>query len=158
MPSAALFPKTSNHGLCMLLSDMAGFEKRGGWRKDLQCPCCLRHYASTIRLCRHLHHSAFCRRRLANQPDRVDPAPGQGSRKAPKEHLLCAPTLQALGPSQDQVNDDVDDELDRPSAEVLDCLGLLHLEELDLVSEQDEAWRVSVYPSPVSAFHSSDCV
>ena len=34
VPSAASFSKTSNHGLCMLLSDMAGFEKRGGWRKD----------------------------------------------------------------------------------------------------------------------------
>ena len=30
-----------------------------------QCPGCLRHYASNLRLCRHLHHSTSCRHFLA---------------------------------------------------------------------------------------------
>ena len=90
-----------------------------------QCPGCLRHYASNIRLCRHLHHSAHCRKFLTGQQDRVHPQPGQGSKQTPKEHLLCTPTLQALGPLQACTDEEVESELERPSAEVLECLSLL---------------------------------
>ena len=106
-----------------------------------QCPGCLRHYASNIRLCRHLHHTQSCRRFLNGQCERVVPQPGQGSKRAPKEHLLCEPTLQAHGPFPVLGGDVVDDELERPSAEVLECLSLLSYDDQYLHLQPGEAWE-----------------
>ena len=106
-----------------------------------QCPVCLRHYASHVRLCRHLHHSTPCRNFRTAHKDWIPPQPGQGSKKAPKEYLLCAPALQALGPVPAQICTEVDHELERPSAEVLDCLSLLEFDDLDLHKEPDETWE-----------------
>ena len=106
-----------------------------------QCPGCLRHYASNIRLCRHLHHSEPCRRFLNGHRERVTPQPGQGSKRAPKEYLLCAPTLQAHGPFPVPAGDEIDDELGRPSAEVLDCLSFLNYDGSSLELQPVEAWE-----------------
>ena len=106
----------------------------------LQCPCCLKHFATNVRLCRHLRHSATCRSTLLTNHMRVNPLPGIGSRKAPKEHLHCAPTLQAAGPTQPAPNGCIEDELNRPAAEVLDCLALLDFDGLSRRFDPEIAW------------------
>ena len=108
--------------------------------EGLQCPHCLRHYATHIRLCRHIAYSAACRRALSGL-NRSSPLPGQGSRKAPKEHMFCAPTLQAAGPAPPPRGEAVDDELNRPSAEVLDCLRSLDFDGLSGRFDPEEAWE-----------------
>ena len=106
----------------------------------LQCPHCLRHFATNIRLCRHIRHSTACRRTLLGSRQRTAPLPGVGSRKAPKEHLFCAPTLQAAGPHQREEVEWIEDELDRPAAEVLDCLAHIDYDGLGLKFDPDVAW------------------
>ncbi|CAE7812872.1 unnamed protein product [Symbiodinium necroappetens] len=105
-----------------------------------QCPHCMRHYATTVRLCRHVRHSDACRRALLNRGERVHPAPGVGSRKAPKEHLFCAPTLQAEGPCPQELDGHLDDEMNRPSAEVLDCLAQIDFDGGLATMTDDEIW------------------
>ena len=90
-----------------------------------QCAHCLRHYATNIRLCRHLQHSTVCRRALLGSKSRSTPAPGVGSRKAPREDLQCTPTLQASGPSLQVPSFEIEAELRRPSAEILHCLEVI---------------------------------
>ncbi|CAE7570985.1 CPK1, partial [Symbiodinium necroappetens] len=109
--------------------------------EGLQCPQCLRHFATHVRLCRHLRHSATCRRPLLSNSHRNAPVPGIGSRKAPKEHLFCAPTLQAAGPKTFVIGDPVEDEVDRPAAEVLDCLDLLDFDGLGTHFDPDTIWN-----------------
>ena len=106
----------------------------------LQCPHCLRHFATNVRLCRHIRHSTACRRTLLGNRQRTAPLPGIGSRKAPKEHLFCAPTLQAAGPHQREDVEWIEDELDRPAAEVLDCLAHIDYDGLGLNFDPDVAW------------------
>ena len=122
--------------------------KRHGRRKEvrslcdgLQCPHCLRHYATNMRLCRHIEYSKSCKRALMSANTRVSPLPGQGSRKAPKEHLFCAPTLQAAGPSRPCQAAFSDDELLRPSAEVLDCLQALDFDGISACPCPDVLWE-----------------
>ena len=106
----------------------------------LQCPHCLKHFATNIRLCRHVRHTPLCRRALLSGHHRTNPVPGIGSRKAPKEHLFCAPALQAAGPKAHDIGDYVEDEFDRPSAEVLDCLALLDFDGIGQNLDQAVVW------------------
>ena len=106
----------------------------------LQCPICLKHFATNIRLCRHVRHTKAFRQSLLSGHHRIDPLPGIGSRRAPKEFLYCAPTLQAAGPKTFDIGDHIEDEIDRPSAEVLDCLALLDFDGLGRNLDQDVAW------------------
>ena len=103
----------------------------------LQCQCCLKHFATNIRLCRHLRS----RRALLGNLHRVSPLPGIGSRKAPKEHLYCAPTLQAAGPRPLVDGVFIEDELDRPAAEVLDCLAHLDFDGPDQPLDTTVIWE-----------------
>ena len=52
-----------------------------------QCPTCLRHYTTDVKLCRDLKYSTTCRRPLLSDPGAL-----------PNPVLFCAPTLQAFGP------------------------------------------------------------
>ena len=92
-----------------------------------QCPSCLKHFASAsaVKLGRHLKYSAACRSHLLATGRRNAPEPGIGSRKAPDDGLLLMPTLQAEGPHPRLEARFIDDEEERPSAEVLDCLAHL---------------------------------
>ena len=90
-----------------------------------QCPTCLRHYPTPIQLGRHLKHSRPCRQPLLSRGFWSAPEPGQGNRKAIDKGLICAPALQAEGPAGPQIDIFVEDEVRRPSAEVLDCLALV---------------------------------
>ena len=90
---------------------------------------------------RHLRNSVTCRRTLLGTPHRINPLPGIGSKKAPKEHLFCAPTLQAAGPRPSATGDYVDDELDRPAAEVLDCLAHLDFDGHSHAFSPDVVWE-----------------
>ena len=90
-----------------------------------QCPTCRRHYPTPVQLCRHLKHSWKCRQPLLTQECWSTPEPGQGNRRAIEQGLACAPPLQAEGPAMPDTALFVADEIQRPSAEVLDCLDLL---------------------------------
>ena len=90
-----------------------------------QCPSCLKHFASAVKLGRHLKYSAACRSHLLATGRRNAPEPGVGSRKAPDDGLLLMPTQQAEGPHPRLEARFIDDEEERPSAEVLDCLAHL---------------------------------
>ena len=90
-----------------------------------QCPTCLRHYPTPIQLARHLKHSRPCRQPLLSRGFWSVPEPGQGNRKALDKGLICAPALQAEGPARPEIDIFVEDEVRRPSAEVLDCLALV---------------------------------
>ncbi|CAE6922405.1 unnamed protein product [Symbiodinium sp. CCMP2456] len=79
-----------------------------------QCPHCLRHYATNVRV---------------------------GSLKAPKEHLHCAPTLQASGPSQPALNGPINDEMERPSAELLECLSHIDYDSRAAEIPEEEFWE-----------------
>ena len=78
-----------------------------------QCPVCLKHYSSNVKLSRHVRYSR----------QRYLPEPGMRSRKGPDDSLHLGPPLQALGPVPAQREIQLDEEKDRPSAEVLDCLA-----------------------------------
>ena len=106
-----------------------------------QCAHCLRHYATNARLCRHLQHSVVCRKTLLAASCRVEPAPGIGSRKAPREDLHCAPTLQADGPPPKPPCFEVEDEFERPSAEVLHCLELITYDHQEGRIAHEELWE-----------------
>ena len=121
----------------------------------LQCQCCLKHFATNVRLCRHLRNSVNCRRSLLGKLHRVSPLPGIGSRKAPKEHLHCAPTLQAAGPRPLTAGGYIEDELDRPAAEVLDCLAHLDFDGLSRTFDPDVLWERDRL-SPVFVFLPGD--
>ncbi|CAE7440432.1 CPK1 [Symbiodinium sp. KB8] len=88
-----------------------------------------------------IRNSVTCRRTLLGTPHRINPLPGIGSKKAPKEHLFCAPTLQAAGPRPSATGDYVDDELDRPAAEVLDCLAHLDFDGHSHAFSPDVVWE-----------------
>ena len=129
----------------------------------LQCQHCLRHFATNVRLCRHLRHSAACRRTLLGTGRRIVPVPGIGSRKAPKEHLFCAPTLQAAGPQPLARGDWIDDELDRPAAEVLDCLAHIDFDGIGHDFDPDVVWTrirqaFSCICLPAKRLHVTACV
>ena len=89
------------------------------------CPACLQHYSSNIKLSRHIRYSVRCRSQLLAANHRTAPEPGIRSRKAPDDGLCLLPTLQAEGPRPLQLPTRIDVESDRPSAEVLDCLAHL---------------------------------
>ena len=131
--------------------------------EGLQCQHCLKHFATNVRLCRHLRHSTACRRTLLGQGRRITPVPGIGSSKAPKEHLFCAPTLQAEGPQLTIKGEWIDDELDRPAAEVLDCLAHIDFDGIGQDFDPDVVWaRVrqafSCICLPVRRLHVTACV
>ena len=64
----------------------------------LACPICLRTFASNIRLCRHVQHSAPCKEQLIRRGFHAPVGPGMGSRHARNEAELMAPAMQGLGP------------------------------------------------------------
>ena len=88
-----------------------------------QCPICLKHYSSNVKLSRHVPYSKTCRGQLLALGQRHHPEPGIRSRKGPDDSLHLGPPLQALGPMPAQREIQLDEERDRPSAEVLDCLA-----------------------------------
>ena len=131
--------------------------------EGLQCQHCLRHFATNVRLCRHLRHSAVCRRTLLGNGRRTTPAPGIGSRKAPKEYLFCAPALQAAGPQLPHEGGWIEDELDRPAAEVLDCLAHIDFDGIGQDFDPDIVWTrirqaFSCTCLPARRLHVTACV
>ena len=93
----------------------------------LQCQACLRHFTTHVKLCRHLQYFPVCRHALQARGFSCTPEPGIGSRKSVDAGNLQAPSLQAQGPLLPPSNTEWEGYLDRPSAEVAECLGhLLH--------------------------------
>ena len=70
------------------------------------CPACLRVYASHIRLCNHLHHSAACAQQLRLAGFRSAVQPGLNSRKDNQSRPAFGPVLQAQGPQPRTLVDD----------------------------------------------------
>ena len=64
----------------------------------LQCQCCLRHFGTNVRLCKHLAYSATCRKRLQAAGHFCETLPGQGSRHYADTTVPQVPVLQAAGP------------------------------------------------------------
>ena len=106
-----------------------------------QCQSCLRHFSTHVKLCRHLNHSRACRLHLHEAGLSCQAEPGQGSRKAPDEGKFQAPSLQAQGPILSHGAGAWSEYLDRPSAEVMDCLAVLD-SGLSLTQlSREEAWE-----------------
>ncbi|CAE7446249.1 unnamed protein product [Symbiodinium sp. CCMP2592] len=63
-----------------------------------QCPICMKHFTSAVKLSRHLGYSQTCRDRLLAAGSRHAPEPGVGSRKAHDDGADLTPVLQASGP------------------------------------------------------------
>ena len=110
-------------------------------QKGTQCQACLRHFTTHIKLCRHLNQQKECRTLLQTAGYSCHVEPGQGSRKAPDEGKFQAPTLQAQGPRLQAASYDWLGELERPSAEVLDCLALLGVGLEDFPCVEDAVWE-----------------
>ena len=84
------------------------FKTHGKVRKErtlvegLTCPICLKTYASNIRLCRHVQHSATCKVRLLAEGYAATVAPGVGNKRAGREEDLLRPAMQGYGPLREQ--------------------------------------------------------
>ena len=76
------------HGLFTPLKGLGGVKSYARLlATGTQCPTCLRHYTTDVKLCRDLKYSTTCRRPLLSDPGAL-----------PNPVLFCAPTLQAFGP------------------------------------------------------------
>ncbi|CAE7657229.1 unnamed protein product [Symbiodinium sp. CCMP2592] len=105
-----------------------------------QCQKCLRHFATNLKLCKHLAYSHQCRRSLQVAGYHAPVEPGQGSTRGEDQHRVQAPVLQAEGPVLPFDSAEWCDEADRPVAEILDCLrhvglGIAH-DDVPAVEEQ----------------------
>ncbi|CAE7455880.1 unnamed protein product [Symbiodinium sp. CCMP2592] len=105
-----------------------------------QCPVCLKHFTSAVKLSRHLGYSSACRNRLLSSNSRHDPEPGIGNRRAHDDGVDLTPVLQASGPLPCPLQVVVEEETARPSAEILDCLALLDHDGLVPSLTEDEVW------------------
>ena len=63
-----------------------------------QCPVCLKHYASTEKLCNHVRYSLPCKAALLSSGNRCEPQPGVGSRRFDDGTSTQLPAVQAEGP------------------------------------------------------------
>ncbi|CAE7228130.1 unnamed protein product [Symbiodinium sp. CCMP2592] len=87
-----------------------------------QCQKCLRHFATNLKLCKHLAYSTSCRKSLQVTGHHTPIEPGQGSTKGEDAGRCQTPVLQAAGPTLPLDSTEWIDEIDRPVAEILDCL------------------------------------
>ena len=90
-----------------------------------QCQHCLRHFGTNLKLCKHLAYSATCRHALCAAGYKCTTAQGQGSRNAEDPGRSQAPVLQASGPHLAPSDAAWLDELERPVAEIIDCLSCI---------------------------------
>ena len=104
----------------------------------LQCQCCMRHFGTNLKLCKHLAYSSQCRKRLQAAGHFCDVLPGQGSRQCAETHAPQAPVLQAAGPTLSLLADQWEDADSRPVAEIETCLLHLGFDGLDL--SESELW------------------
>ena len=105
-----------------------------------QCPICLKHFTSGVKLSRHVRYSSVCRRQLLSTRERYTPEPGVGSRCAPDDSLLLLPALHAEGPRPCPVHLDVESEEERPSAELVDCLAHLDFDGRLVRLPEEDFW------------------
>ena len=105
----------------------------------LQCQCCMRHFGTNLKLCKHLAYSAQCRKRLQAAGHFCETLPGQGSRHWDTIHASQAPVLQAAGPTLSLHDDQWADEDARPVAEVETCLAHIGFDGSEL--SESELWR-----------------
>ena len=105
----------------------------------LQCQCCLRHFGTNLKLCKHLAYSTRCRRRLLAAGHSCESLPGQGSRHCEEAQASQALVLQAAGPTLPLNDEQWDDEDGCPVAEVESCLAHLGFDGYELTDA--ELWR-----------------
>ena len=105
----------------------------------LQCQCCMRHFGTNLKLCKHLAYSTQCRKRLQAAGHSCGVLPGQGSRQWDTAHASQAPVLQAAGPTLPLYDDHWADEDARPVAEVETCLAHIGFDGSEFCDE--ELWR-----------------
>ena len=104
-----------------------------------QCQHCLRHFGTNLKLCKHLAYSRACRHSLSAAGFSCAPQPGQGHRLVEDAGRSQAPVLQAEGPCLEPHRLDWLDAVERPIAEVMDCLSCL-CEVEDHITD-GELWR-----------------
>ena len=104
-----------------------------------RCECCLRHFGTNLKLCRHLAYSTNCRQRLQTAGFQCPVEPGQGSRKAEDSGKNQMPAVQAAGPALPLQPEPWLAEADRPVAEVLRAMQ--HLLSDDSVSGDSSLWN-----------------